>query len=59
MHLHVGRHVSHHGGHRNVVSTLCEVSLTERKSESVMDGRTDGPTDGRDGVGARDTWLEI
>ena len=39
------KHEGHHGGHRNVVSTLCEVSLTERKSESVMDGRqtTDRP----------------
>ena len=41
VHLHVGhhvhRHVGHHGGHRNVVSTLYEVSetLTEWKSESV------------------------
>ena len=42
MHLHVGRHVSHHVGHRNVVSTLCEVSetLTEWKSEIITYGRT-------------------
>ena len=37
-------HVRHHGVHRNVVSTLCEVSetLTEWKSESriMEDGRT-------------------
>ena len=26
--LHVARHVSQHVGHRNVVSTLCEVSET-------------------------------
>ena len=54
--IHVGRHVSHHGGHRNVVSTLCEVSetLTERKSKSVMDRQQ---TDGLTGVGARDTCV--
>ena len=44
---HVGHllhlHVSHHVSHRNIVSTLLEVSetLTEPKSESVMDRRTD------------------
>ena len=39
VHLHtdVHLHVSHHGGHHNVVSTHCEVSetVTEWKSESV------------------------
>ena len=46
VHLHVGHHI----GHQNVVSTLCEGSetLIEWKSETLMDGRTDG-------VGARDT----
>ena len=51
IHLHVGPHVHLHVGHRNVVSTLCEVSetLTEWKSESVTDGLTE--------VGARDTCV--
>ena len=55
VYLHVGHHFSHHVGHHNVVSTLCEVSetLTEWKSESVMDGRTDIWT----GVGTKDTCL--
>ena len=40
-------HVRHHGVHRNVVSTLCEVSemLTEWKSESITYGHTDGQID--------------
>ena len=44
---HVGHNVSHHVGHHNVVWTLCEVSgtLTEWKSESMTDLRTDGQTD--------------
>ena len=39
--LHVGHHWHHHGhlhvGHRNIISTLCEVSetLTECESEKV------------------------
>ena len=47
VHLHVSHHVHlhvcHHVSHRNIVSTLLEVSetLTEPKSESVMDRRTD------------------
>ena len=55
VHLHVGHHVSHHVGHHVVFSTLCEVSemLTEWKSESS----TYRPTDGRTGVGARDTCV--
>ena len=47
-------HVRHHGVHRNVVSTLCEVleTLTEWKFKSMTDGliRTERLT----GVGARD-----
>ena len=53
VHLHVGRHISH----RNILSTLCEVSetLTEWKAESVMDdGRL---MDRRTGVGVRDTCV--
>ena len=50
---HVGHHFTHHIGHCNVVSTLCEVSetLTEWKSEKVW------WTYGRTGVGARDTCV--
>ena len=53
--LHVSHHVGHlvsdlvhlHVGHHNVVSRLCEVleTLTECKSESVMDLLTDKWTD--------------
>ena len=57
VHLHVGRHVNHRVGHHNVISRLCEVSgtLTEWKSESVMDLRTDRLTEV--GLGARDTCM--
>ena len=57
----VGKHDGHPvSDHRNVVSTLCEVSemLTEWKSESVMaDRQTYGRTDRLTGVGARDTCV--
>ena len=45
--LHVGYlvflHVSHYGGHHNVLLTLCEESgmLTEYKSEIITNGQTD------------------
>ena len=45
--LHVGNlvflHVSHYGGHHNVLLTLCEESgmLTEYKSEIITNGQTD------------------
>ena len=48
---HVGHHVSHlvghHFSHRNVVTTLCDVSgtLAEWKSESMIYGLADGQTD--------------
>ena len=46
-HLHVDHHIHLSVGPRNVILKLCEVSetLTEWKSESVMDLRTDGLTD--------------
>ena len=54
MHLHVGRRVSHHVCHRNVVSTLCEVSKTPTESESMTDDYND---DEQTGLGARDTCV--
>ena len=55
VHPHVGRNVSHRGGLRNGVSTLCEVSetLTEWKSKTLIDGLTDK----LNGLGARDTCV--